>query len=524
MPAQPVSRRLAWAWVASFAVVALSPAAAHAQDHRLATLGAPAEVSTHGGITAYSQRLPDGRFRLMVDPATEGAPQPVPVASRGAPFDVDLGPGPGGGVVAAYSRCRTEPQSRPSSRPAPAHATGRGCDLYLYDFAAARERRLDGASTGKASEFLPSVWRDEVAFARVFESRSGRRGRLPYLYVRRLDDTQPSRRQPGGARGISGLPGPGSLDLYGRRLSFSWTWERSPGGQSELRLDTVGASHRVVAKSGWKDSLARYLTPHASEGRILFGYQRAIERDGADQSLGSRVLRHRISTRELWVSGEIAPFVAAVARDRSSGVTAVMRSEGWSRMGECRPVCELRRVGDLDFERRRGPAPDRTYTYAIRTRGDVQADTGTFASVASSTLSDSRGWSLGGALRFRRVAAGAGQDFNLILAGPSAVERAAPLCSSDYSCRVGDDVLINDRRWRTATQSWTQGLGAYRRYAINHEVGHWLGLGEAECPQPDEPAPVMHQQSISLDGCEANQWPLPAERERVAKRQGTTVR
>lgn len=34
----------------------------------------------------------------------------------------------------------------------------------------------------------------------------------------------------------------------------------------------------------------------------------------------------------------------------------------------------------------------------------------------------------------------------------------------------------------------------------------------------------MHQQSISLDGCEANQWPLPAERERVAERQGTTVR
>lgn len=224
-----------------------------------------------------------------------------------------------------------------------------------------------------------------------------------------------------------------------------------------------GHRRRVASRRGqeWlEDSLARYLTPHTSQGRILFGYQRAIERGGNDRSLGSRVLRHRISTRELSVSGEIEPFVTAVARDRSSGVTAVMRSDRWSRMGGCRPVCELQRASDLGFEQRRGPAPDRTYTYAIRTRGDVQGDIGTFASVAGSTLSDSRGWSLGGALRFRRVAAGSGQDFDLILAAPSAVERAAPLCSSDYSCRVGDDVLINDRRWRTATQSWTQGLTA----------------------------------------------------------------
>lgn len=71
MPAQPVCRRLAWACVALFIVVALSAAGAHAQDQGLATLGAPAKVSTHGGITAYSQRLPDGRFRLMVDLARQ---------------------------------------------------------------------------------------------------------------------------------------------------------------------------------------------------------------------------------------------------------------------------------------------------------------------------------------------------------------------------------------------------------------------------------------------------------------------
>jgi hypothetical protein len=161
-----------------------------------------------------------------------------------------------------------------------------------------------------------------------------------------------------------------------------------------------------------------------------------------------------------------------------------------------------------------GAARALTFTYTIESRGDVQADVGEFASFVGSVLSDDRGWTLEGAITFRRVASGG--NFGVILASPEAVDAAHPVCSPVYSCRVGDQVLINDLRWRTATDAWTGTLAGYRTYLVNHEVGHWLGLGHFSCPQQGALAPVMQQQSISLQGCRPNAWPLDFERNRVA--------
>jgi hypothetical protein len=167
-----------------------------------------------------------------------------------------------------------------------------------------------------------------------------------------------------------------------------------------------------------------------------------------------------------------------------------------------------------------GPAAagQRTVTFSIGTRGAVESDVATFREVVTATLHDPRGWSLGGALEIVPVRSGG--DFQVLLASPREVERAAPVCSRQYSCTVGDDVLINDERWQSATDSWPYSRHEYRHYVVNHEVGHWLGLGHAECPGSGQPAPVMQQQSISLDGCQATVWPLRDERLEVARRFG----
>lgn len=152
-----------------------------------------------------------------------------------------------------------------------------------------------------------------------------------------------------------------------------------------------------------------------------------------------------------------------------------------------------------------------TFTYTVKT-DQSQSSLATFASLANQTLNDPRGWAQLG-VSFREVPSGG--QFNLILAAAHRVPSYAPgACSADWSCRVGVSVIINEMRWNGATPAWNAAGGDlrdYRHMVINHEVGHWLGHGHAACGATGSYAPIMLQQSISLQGCKFNPWPLPSE-------------
>jgi hypothetical protein len=152
------------------------------------------------------------------------------------------------------------------------------------------------------------------------------------------------------------------------------------------------------------------------------------------------------------------------------------------------------------------------YRYSVRGKGNV-SDLEEFSAAAAETYADPRGWGLGGSLRFERVASGG--DFTLWLSADGLMSTFGGACDVVWSCRAGRNVVINEDRWLGASPAWNEAGGSlrdYRHMVVNHETGHWLGFGHATCSSPGAPAAVMQQQSMGLQGCAPNPWPLPKER------------
>ena len=134
-----------------------------------------------------------------------------------------------------------------------------------------------------------------------------------------------------------------------------------------------------------------------------------------------------------------------------------------------------------------------------------------FRALANATLNDGRGWSRMG-VSFKEVASGG--MFTLVLSEASQMTTFSSGCGTEYSCRAGRYVVINQDRWVGATKPWNDAGGSlrdYRHMVVNHETGHWLGHDHATCSAPGQPAEVMQQQSISLQGCSFNPWPTKGE-------------
>lgn len=147
-------------------------------------------------------------------------------------------------------------------------------------------------------------------------------------------------------------------------------------------------------------------------------------------------------------------------------------------------------------------------TYTVEVEVGLPQDRREVAGVVEMTLADSRGWTAGQARAVQRVDGNA--DLRVLVATPGTTDDlCAPLDTGGrLSCRNGDLVVLNAWRWVHGADSYDE-LDQYRRYLINHEFGHALGMDHDSCPAPGEVAPVMVQQTKSLEGCRPNPWPSP---------------
>lgn len=159
--------------------------------------------------------------------------------------------------------------------------------------------------------------------------------------------------------------------------------------------------------------------------------------------------------------------------------------------------------------------------YEVEVTDAVSTPLDEFRTKVIDTLDDPRGWELGGTIDLRYTDEGG--LFTVVLASPAEIEAAAPICSDEWSCRVGDRALINEERWNAGTIGYPLPIDEYQSYVVNHEVGHWLGVDHRSCPGFDQPAPVMMQQSKSIDGCNPTVWPVSDEQETLAEIRGVDV-
>jgi hypothetical protein len=159
-------------------------------------------------------------------------------------------------------------------------------------------------------------------------------------------------------------------------------------------------------------------------------------------------------------------------------------------------------------------AKTKTINYCAALKDVAPSNLPTLEAMLKNTYGDIRGWGLNGQVTFKQVGQGSGCDLTVWLSAASDMPSFGAICDTTWSCTVKPYVIINYDRWQNASPAWQQYGGSledYRHMVINHETGHWLGFNHSQCSRAGQLAPVMQQQSINLQGCAFNPWPLPVE-------------
>ncbi|AXE80035.1 DUF3152 domain-containing protein [Streptomyces atratus] len=168
----------------------------------------------------------------------------------------------------------------------------------------------------------------------------------------------------------------------------------------------------------------------------------------------------------------------------------------------------------------KAPGGGHKYRYRIDVEQGLGLDVSLFARAVQETLNDDRSWAHDGAMTFERISSG-DPDFVITLASPGTTgdwcrKSGLDTTEDNVSCdsAATERVMINAYRWAQGSSTFgPDKLLAYRQMLINHEVGHRLGHDHVSCGTPGALAPVMQQQTKSLDiddiKCRPNAWVYP---------------
>lgn len=166
------------------------------------------------------------------------------------------------------------------------------------------------------------------------------------------------------------------------------------------------------------------------------------------------------------------------------------------------------------------PGKGTKHRYRIDVEKGLGLDAQLFAQAVQKTLNDGRSWAHDGDMTFERISKG-DPDFVITLASPGTTAKwcrksGLDTTEDNVSCdsAATERVMINAYRWAQGSATFgPDKLYSYRQMLINHEVGHRLGHNHASCRTKGALAPVMQQQTktLNLDGikCRPNPWVHP---------------
>ncbi|MEV7280699.1 DUF3152 domain-containing protein [Streptomyces sp. NPDC093111] len=168
----------------------------------------------------------------------------------------------------------------------------------------------------------------------------------------------------------------------------------------------------------------------------------------------------------------------------------------------------------------KAPGKGRKIRYRVDVEKGLGLDGALFAQAVQKTLNDRRSWAGDGEMTFERISTGE-PEFVVTLASPGTTGEWCKKSGLDttvdnVSCDSASTqrVMINAFRWAQGSVTFgPKAMHAYRQMLINHEVGHRLGHGHVSCGTRGALAPVMQQQTKSLDidgiKCRPNPWVHP---------------
>jgi hypothetical protein len=353
------------ALAAALCPVSAAASPARAASHALAPLANVAQkLTAYDGYVVFSEYEPSARdWRLMAWHA--GRITALDAPPRDMPFDADAGPGANGAPKLVYSRCSHDPPVSQQELAGnqylrePDWTRARGCRIYELALPGGSPKLVKGIHAQGASDSTPTIWKGEIAFARV---SAGSHVAKIYLWrgshhlLVRLGGGRPPCLLSGSpcerSKGAPPSAWVGGMSLDGSVLSFEWSTSTATFGEApfpELRADPLRNARQSAPSQVIEERFAsgtcgygEGISPNSAAKNVLYT---TISGDcgasgGGPEEVGSSFQSYSTQTR-MWRTTRGGPgLVAALAEDHSTTywISDVPKSQSPVRaQTECEP-------------------------------------------------------------------------------------------------------------------------------------------------------------------------------------------